>query len=450
MDFENNSFEEKEIEKRRRQKIQNFHLNIDDDNLAVGQRYRELENFDDESPKTISSFSDEDVREQMERNSRHMRKREKREQKKQLKYADHQNKRRFRIIWWVSVLLVGVMFAMYLMVGVNDMLAINRSEQNTVTVEIPENPTLDDVSKALWDKGVIKEEKFFNMYATLTKNANLFTQGVYNMSTNMDYEAIINYLQSMSNRTDTIKVTVPEGMNVLEIANMLVEKDVLPDTEEFLKLCNSDYFDEDYEFIANIKNYDKRYYKLEGYLFPDTYECYHNEDPKLTITRMLNDYETRIYENQNVDGYSKAVNIKKLSESNDYSLNQILIMASIIQAEAANKKDMYNIGSILHNRLEYDVDYGVRKLSLDSTKYYPYRSKKNIPENEKKTFKSTYNTYKINGLPPGPICNPGMDAIMAAIYPNDTSYLYFCHAKDGTPYYASTLYQQNINLASIN
>ncbi len=450
MDSKNNSFEEKEIEERRRQKIQSFHLNIDDDNLAVGERYRELENFDDEGPKTISSFSDEDVREQMERNSRHMRKREKREQKKQLKYADHQNKRRFRIIWWVSVLLVGVMFAMYLMVGVNDMLAINRSEQNTVTVEIPENPTLDDVSKALWDKGVIKEEKFFNMYATLTKNANLFTQGVYNMSTNMDYEAIINYLQSMSNRTDTIKVTVPEGMNVLEIANMLVEKDVLPDTEEFLKLCNSDYFDEDYEFIANIKNYDKRYYKLEGYLFPDTYECYHNEDPKLTITRMLNDYETRIYENQNVDGYSKAVNIKKLSESNDYSLNQILIMASIIQAEAANKKDMYNISSILHNRLEYDVDYGVRKLSLDSTKYYPYRSKKNIPENEKKTFKSTYNTYKINGLPPGPICNPGMDAIMAAIYPNDTSYLYFCHAKDGTPYYASTLYQQNINLASIN
>lgn len=450
MDSKNNSFEEKEIEERRRQKVQSFHLNIDDDNLAVGERYRELENFDDEGPKTISSFSDEDVREQMERNSRHMRKREKREQKKQLKYADHQNKRRFRIIWWVSVLLVGVMFAMYLMVGVNDMLAINRSEQNTVTVEIPENPTLDDVSKALWDKGVIKEEKFFNMYATLTKNANLFTQGVYNMSTNMDYEAIINYLQSMSNRTDTIKVTVPEGMNVLEIANMLVEKDVLPDTEEFLKLCNSDYFDEDYEFIANIKNYDKRYYKLEGYLFPDTYECYHNEDPKLTITRMLNDYETRIYENQNVDGYSKAVNIKKLSKSNDYSLNQILIMASIIQAEAANKKDMYNISSILHNRLEYDVDYGVRKLSLDSTKYYPYRSKKNIPENEKKTFKSTYNTYKINGLPPGPICNPGMDAIMAAIYPNDTSYLYFCHAKDGTPYYASTLYQQNINLASIN
>ncbi|MCH5304361.1 MAG: endolytic transglycosylase MltG [Ruminococcus sp.] len=450
MDFENNSFKEKDINELRKEKVQNFHLNIDDDNLAVGEHYRQLENYDDEGSQTINSFSDDDVREQMERNSRHMRKREKREQKKQLKYADLQNKRRFRIIWWVSVMLVGMMFAMYLMIGVNDMLAVDRSEENTVTVEIPENPTLDDVTKALWSKGVIKEEHFFAMYATLTKNADRFTQGVYNMSTNLDYEAIINYLQSMSNRTDTIKVTIPEGMSVLEIADMLVEKDVLSDTKDFLKLCNSDYFDEDYAFISNIPNPDKRYYKLEGYLFPDTYECYHNEDPKLTITRMLNDYETRIYDNQNVDGYSNAVNVKKLSKANKYSLNQILIMASIIQAEAANKEDMYNISSIIHNRLEYNVDYGVGKLSLDSTKFYPYRSKKVIPESEKKTFKSTYNTYKLNGLPPGPICNPGMDAIMAAIYPNDTSYLYFCHAKNGTPYYATTLYEQNLNLASIN
>ncbi len=449
MEHDNDSFEQREIEERRKRKVREFHMSFNDDDLAVGDRYREIENYDDESPQTISSYSDDDVREQMERNSRNIHKWEKREKKRQLKYVDMQNKRRFRIIWWVSVFLVGLMLAMFLMVGVNDMLAMNRSEENKVTVDIPENPSLSDVSRALWEKGVIKEENFFNIYATLTKSADSFTQGTFNMKTNMDYEAIVNYLQSTSNRTDTIKITVPEGMNVREIAEMLVKKDVLPDTKEFLKLCKSDYFDDDYDFIANIKNPEKRYYKLEGYLFPDTYECYHNENPKLTITRMLNDYEERIYNNQNVEGYSKAVNVKKLSKKNKYSLQQILTMASIIQAEAANEKDMYNISSILHNRLEYDINYGVRKLSLDSTKYYPFRSKNKIPASMKATFKSKYNTYKFLGLPPGPICNPGMKAIMAAIYPNDTDYLYFCHDKKGNPYYASTLYQQNINLNSI-
>lgn len=452
MDYENNSYEEKEqreVNERRQKKVQNFHLHIKDDDLAVGENYLEYDNYDDESHKTLNSFSGDDVREQMERNSRHLRKREKREEKRQLKYADLQNRRRFRLIWWSSVALVGIMLSMFLLVGVNDMLAMNRSEENKVTVDIPENPTLSDVSKALWSKGVIKEENFFNFYAIITKNADDFTQGTFEMKTNMDYEAIVNYLQSMSNRTDTIKVTVTEGMNVREIARMLVNKDVIPNAEGFLKLCKSNYFDEDYEFIKNIKNADKRYYKLEGYLFPDTYECYHNEDPKLTITRMLNDYESRIYENQNVEGYKKAINVKKLSKESKYSLQQILTMASIIQAEAANKSDMYKISSILHNRLEANINVGVRKLSLDSTKYYPYRSKKAVPKALRKTFKSKYDTYIILGLPPGPICNPGMEAIMAAIYPDDTDYLYFCHAKDGTPYYASTLSEHNYHLSVV-
>lgn len=453
MDNENNSYdqiEQNEINERRRQKVQSFHMHINDDDLAVGEDLSDSDNYDDESHKAINSFSDNDLREQMKRNSRHLRKREKREEKRQMKYADHQNKRRFRFIWWISVALVGIMLSMFLLVGVNDMLAMNRAEENKVTVDIPENPTLKDVSKALWNKGVIKEEFFFSAYAVITKNADDFTQGTFEMKTNMDYEAIVNYLQSMSNRTDTIKVTVTEGMNVREIASMLYKKDVIASKDEFLKLCKSSYFDKDYDFLKSIKNADKRYYKLEGYLFPDTYECYHNEDPKLTITRMLNDYETRIYDNQNVDGYQKAVNVKKLSKQSKYTLQQLLTMASIIQAEAANEEDMYKISSILRNRLNADVNQGVSKLSLDSTKYYPYRSKKKIPKASRKTFKSKYNTYKLNGLPPGPICNPGMKAIMAAIYPDETDYLYFCHAKDGTPYYATNLYDQNANLARVN
>ena len=117
MDYENNSYEEKEqreVNERRQKKVQNFHLHIKDDDLAVGENYLEHDNYDDESHKTLNSFSGDDVREQMERNSRHLRKREKREEKRQLKYADLQNRRRFRLIWWSSVALVGIMLSMFL------------------------------------------------------------------------------------------------------------------------------------------------------------------------------------------------------------------------------------------------------------------------------------------------------------------------------------------------
>ena len=444
----NNSRGEKSIDELRREKIRNFHMNIDQDDLAVGDRYRELENLDVEPSESLSSYSDDDVREQMRRDSKYQIKEQKKAQKKEQKYIDSQNTRRFRIIWWVSVFLVGLSLAIFMMFGVSDMLAMNRPENNTVEISIPENPTLDDVSAELKSKGVIGETVFFNLYAKMTKNEE-FTQGDYNIATNMDYEAIINYLQSMSNRTDTVKVTIPEGLSVVEIADLLVKKGILSDTEHFLELCNSDYFDEDYDFISAIKNPKKRYYKLEGYLFPDTYECYKNERAELTITRMLNDYETRIYNDQNVSGYSQAVNVRELVKKSGYSMGQILTIASIIQAEAANDEDMYYISSIIRNRLERGVEQGVAKLGLDSTKYYPYRSKKAVPEDIRKTFKSTYNTYNFNGLPAGPICNPGMQAILAAIYPRSTNYVYFCHSSNGTPYYASTLWEHNYHLSLI-
>ena len=107
---------------------------------------------------------------------------------------------------------------------------------------------------------------------------------------------------------------------------------------------------------------------------------------------------------------------------------------------------MYNVSSVIYNRLESGADSDVYRLELDSTRYYPYRKKSAIPADERKGFKSTYNTYDIKGLPAGPICNPGMEAIMAALYPNDTGYLYFCHDKDGNAYYSDNYEDHRYNL----
>lgn len=446
MSLDNYSDYEETLNEQRRRKAEEFKLSIDDSNFDDTS----YENEDSE-PSELNSYSGQDVREQMARDSRHALKKRKKEESKERKAKNKHNRRIFRFIWIISVVIVGAMASLYIITGMNDLLAINRTDSSTVKIDIPENPDLSTVAEILVKNGVIDEPSYFKMFATMTKASDDFTQGTYEMRKNMDYEAIINYLLSSGNRTDTVSVTITEGENILEIANTLKSKGALSDVDKFLELCNSDDFNEDFDFISAISNKDERYYKLEGYLYPDTYEFYKNEDPKSVIYKLLNNYENKINEKQTVKGYSKKTTVKNLVEKSNtkYSLDQIMTIASIIQAEAANEEDMYYISSIIHNRLTADADMGVSNLGLDSTKFYPYRSSKDVPDGKGGSYTSRYDTYSKAGLPPGPICNPGMDAIIAALNPYDTGYYFFCHDSSGQAYYASTLYEQNANLEYI-
>jgi UPF0755 protein len=262
----------------------------------------------------------------------------------------------------------------------------------------------------------------------------------------MDYEAIVSYLCSNSNRTDIVSVTITEGENIMEVADTLKENGALSDKESFLELCKSDQFDEDFDFLANIENASDRYYKLEGYLYPDTYQFYENEDPENIIYKFLNNYETKINEKQIFEGRDKKTSIQAMVDDSDYSLDEIMNIASIIQAEAADADDMYYISSIIHNRLNADESQGVSNLGLDSTKYYPYRTADDVPDGIGNGYVSDYDTYDKEGLPAGAICNPGMDAILAALNPKSTDYLFFCHDSDGNAYYASTAWGHEYNL----
>lgn len=445
---EQNSEEYLAVQQAREKKIRDFKINYsqnDENTQTESPIYSDMSFVDDLDDNEINSYSGEDVKEQMTENSRKYLKQQKKLQKKQEKKRNKKNRRTFRLLWLASVIIVGAVLAVYLLVGINDMLAINRTDDTQVSVKIPDSPKLSDVSTALKNAGVISEPSFFEMYANITKSADGFHQGDFRLNSKLDYEAIINLLQSNSNRTDIVTVTITEGQNLLEIADTLKNAGVLSDEEKFLELCNSTYFDEDYEFLQNIKKPDNRYYKLEGYLYPDTYDFYINEDPKVTITRFLNNFEASIYQRQTIEGYDKRVKISDLINDSGYSMDEILTIASIVQAEAANNDDMYYISSIIHNRLERGDELDVASLGLDSTMYYPYRSEDKIPNDIKTTFKSKYNTYNFAGLPPGSICNPGTQAILAAINPYDTDYIYFCHSEDGTPYYASTIWEHQYN-----
>lgn len=447
MNPDNFNMSEQELNAQRRRRAENFKLNIDETEYEDENMYGETEG----EPSNLNSYSGQDVRKQMARESKHVLKQKKREEKKTLKAKNKHNRRIFRFMWIISILIVGAMAAVYMITGMNDLLAVNRTDSSTVKIEIPENPTVDDVTKVLVDNKVIGEPSYFKLFVNVTKSADDFTQGTYEIRRNMDYEAIINFLSSNNNRTDTVSVTITEGESVLEIADTLKKNGALGDRDEFLSLCNSDKFDGDFDFIKAETNADKRYYKLEGYLYPDTYEFYKNENAESVIYKLLNNYETKINEKQTVDGYSKKTTVLKMVEESDtkYSLDQVMTIASIIQAEAADKEDMYYISSILHNRLTADSSAGVSNLGLDSTKFYPYRSLEDVPENDRSTYKSRYDTYDKKGLPYGPICNPGMDAIIAALNPNSSDYYFFCHDSKGQAYYASTLEQQNANMEYI-
>lgn len=473
MSENNNNYSNDSIENTRKKKIDEFRRSFDKSVMSDDSEFdfdTKYEHSDEDSyfgfssdshslkrhskQDEINSYSDSDTKRRIERESKKALKQQSKEDKRIEKSKAKRNKKMFKYVWLVMVLLMGIVLSQILMVGISDMLAMDREENSKeVKVTIPENATMEQIADVLEEKGVIDRADFFVMYANLTSSVENFNSGDYLIDTGKDYEAIINFLQSNVNRTDIVTVQITEGMNVLEIAEKLKKEKVISDVQEFLEVCKSDDFDETYDFLKAIKNKDKRYYKLEGYLFPDTYDFYVNEDPHSVVSKLLNNFDNRICGTK--DRYlsnSKSTTVEELIKSSGYSMDEIVTIASIIQAEAANKDDMFVISSIIHNRLKNGAEMGVAQLNCDCTVYYPYREQKDVPASIKDTFKSRYNTFNFNGLPPGPICNPSLNAILAAIEPKDTDYYYFCHSitDDGSiPYYATTLSEHEYNLTLI-
>ena len=409
----------------------------------------------------LTSYTDEKTKEDMLKKEQQVIRKQRKHVRKRKKEKAEKNRFMFRLVWLTMVLVVGSVLGTFFVTGLYDFLAIDRSklEETEVLITIPKNADLEEVTDILSKNKVINEPFFFKTYAQITNSTEGFLPGTYKIETNLDYEALLNQLLYNSGPKDYVSVQFTEGLTVRECAEILEENNVC-ESKEFLKACNSNVFDEDYEFIKDIGKVKNRIYKLEGYLFPDTYIFYLNEDVENVITKFLDNFNKKVIKNtKKYSGYSEEMSIKEYADLKDIKLDDLINMASLTQAEASDEKDMYNVTSVFYNRLateanggvSYYGDYEVNKLQSDATIYYPYSSKKDIPKDIKKTFKSKYNTYNIDGLPPGPICNAGLIAIDAALNPNDTGYYYFCHrsATEKNPakaYYAYTMVGHQENL----
>ncbi len=464
-DMNPNNKSEKEqnelVELYRRRKAEEFKLNISSD-TAADENTRVFERASKSQPATenqtdssneITSFSNETTRAQIERDSKKAIKAEKREAKKVKQIKSGRNKKIYRIAWLLLILILSAVMAEFFVSGFNDLFAVNRIEEEVVTVIVAKGDSVDDISKKLEGKGVVDSALFFSMFLGLTGKGDEIEPGVYEVATNKDYLGVVNYLRNIDNRQTTITLQFTEGMTVLEVAEELYDAGVTSDKDEFLRLCNSSDFDEDYDFIAAIEENPDRLYKLEGYLFPDTYEFYVDEDPALTISRFLDNFNVRVNETKlELPGYSEKITIKDLAARSGKSIDEIVNIAAIIQGEAANTEDMYNVSSVIKNRLERGASMDIYTLGMDSTHFYPYTSYEDIPEDIRENFVSDYETYNNEGLPPGAICSPGLEAIIAAVNPNATNYFYFCHGTgeggEITSYYAETLLQHQANLVA--
>ena len=366
-----------------------------------------------------------------------VRRREAREHRKRNRVKARKNKRIFSLTWIAMVVLASLTVSSYLIGGSNDFLGIDRIDSE-VDIVIPENVTQEELTDILYECHAIEKPEFFSIYCALTTEIDYFQAGDYTISTSLDYEELINELQAGPNLGEVVKVMFPEGLTVVELAELL-EENGLSSKEEILEICNSDIFDANYDDVAAIDNLDARYYKLEGYLFPDTYEFYEKDSAESILKRFLNNFENRIDDEMRAD-----------IKASGYTLDEIIVLASIIQAEAANTDDMYMISAVLHNRLRDGSTQSIYSLDCDSTLYYPYDGRDDAPEG----YLSDYSTYGslggVSGLPAGAICSPGLEAIKAAIYPAEegSTYYYFCHDSNRTAYYASTIEEHQANLVA--
>lgn len=231
----------------------------------------------------------------------------------------------------------------------------------------------------------------------------------------------------------TVKITINEGDTLTQIFKKLDENgvadfDALMDTAQ-----NYDY--SYYPLVADIPSNPNRCFRLEGYLFPDTYEFYVDMKPQDAIGKFLRVGKSRITDS-----------MKSQASALGYSMYEILTVASIIEKEGANANEVSKIAAVIYNRLESGM-----KLQMDSSIYYIERHVKPYISGDINRYNSYYNTYKCSALPAGPISNPGMRTINAALNPADVDYLYFCHDENANYYYADTYeeHQENLKKAGL-
>lgn len=355
-------------------------------------------------------------------------------------------------VWVALTVLIGVTLGRLVWVCASEILAFGR-EDKSVTITIYETDTLDDITKKLNRAELIHYPGLFKLYAKLAVDDGDIKPGMWDLNTKYDYHALVKMMSPSSSR-DVVKVMIPEGYSCRQIFALLEENKVctVQDMESYAATGTLN----DYWFLDGVARGDR--YCLEGFLFPDTYEFYQNDTPKSVLTKMLNNFDTRFDEelrgkiqtlnNHLTDLMRRDGKTQDYIDSHLFSVRDVVNVASMIEKETASAQESYTIASVIYNRL-FCWHGNPAYLNIDATIIYALNGKTDLTAEDLRVD-SPYNTYTNIGLTPGPISNPGLSSIRAALEPADTNYyFYVLDPTAGTHVFATTQEEHEANRARL-
>ncbi|SFF42437.1 UPF0755 protein [Paenibacillus algorifonticola] len=306
-------------------------------------------------------------------------------------------------------------------------------------IVIPNSASASQISDVLQEEGIIKNALIFKYYLKLEKEGGKFQAGTYSMNPGMDKADVIAMLNSGSTvKQETIRFTIPEGLTVLQIADKLAEEKLI-DKDKFLELADKQQTWSNAEAVNEISADAKLHHRLEGYLFPETYEMKKGSTEQEILNRMISELDVKLA--QLPKDWTIQLEKRKLT------IHQLLTIASLVEREVVVDEERATVASVIYNRLNKPM-----KLQIDATVQYALDKPKERLYNKDLKVDSPYNTYLVDGLPPGPIAAPSLSSIKAALYPQDTEYFFYVTKKDGTGQhlFAKTFSEHNNNIANSN
>ena len=344
------------------------------------------------------------------------------------------------LLYACCVLAASILLAIFGWKCVDEVCALTAKDR-VETVTVSQNTTMSQVTDMLYDKGLIQYPWLFNLYCMFSGAEEKIDPGTYQLNAVFDYHALVYGMIETSENRATVEVTIPEGYEAEDIFRLLEENGVASAAELQEAAANYEF---DYWFLEGLEYGDYR--RLEGYLFPDTYEFYVDDDPANALGRFLRNFNNKLSEEMQADleMLNQQIRAEKMAagfmenQIQDLTMHDIIIVASLVEKETTGAAESGKIASVIYNRLCSTL---YPCLNIDATIQYVLPERKEILTNADKAVISPYNTYTNAGLPVGPISNPGISSIRAALYPVETDYYFYVLNPAGGHFFAETVYE---------
>lgn len=346
------------------------------------------------------------------------------------------------LVYLAVVLAASFSLAYFAWICAGDVFALSKPDRE-VEVIVDADPTVDEITEMLAEKGLIRYKWLFKLYCAVTGAEKKISEGTYTLNNIYDYHALVNGLRATAATRETTEVMIPEGYTCAQIFALLEEKGVCS-VEELENAAASYMFD--YTFLQDLPYGDSN--RLEGYLFPDTYQFYIDDTPERVISKFLDNFKWKFTKDLQADIDKLNDTLRQKMTENGFSaeeienalmdMHKIVIVASLIERETGGTSESSNISSVIYNRLTSKI-YPL--LQIDASLRYGLNNwTEPLTETDLATD-NPYNTSKYPGLPAGPISNPGLNSIRAAIYPRDTNYYFYVLTSTGFHHFSENYYE---------